>query len=548
MKTIKRIAALLLGTTLLLGLLSGCGNKKQGNEKLVLNVSVCGALDSLDPAMNTDTDADSIFHALYENLMRESDDGSGEVMLTNGMAKEYTEETNYDGTVTYRFTLRSTARWSDGEKVTADDFVYAWQRLADPATNSPNHSLMSVVAGYDEVRETGNKAKLQVSAKDKSTFVVTLSAPCAYFIEGICTAVATMPLRRDLTEDGAGFDMPNVVSNGAYHVSAWSKSSKLTAVRNEEYYEARLVGPDELGFVFASGSEEAWKLYEAGEIDYIAHLPDSVIAELSQDENWKPTAVYATACVLYNHESDLFSNEHIREAFDLAIDRAAAAAAGGAENTPATGLVPYGIPDSGETDDDFRTTGGVLRSIDEEDVNARQAEAREELSYAGYYSTSMFPPIELLYVTGTENDAVAAALQNMWSTTLGVTVMLRGVTQAEYNARMEAKNYELALQKITALYDDAMGFLDRWCSESEQNLINYENGTYDVLIGVAAASENLVARTAFLHDAEMMLFGDMALSPVYFDGTAHLLRDTLRGVYTDGFGNSYFTGVRVNTD
>ena len=124
----------------------------------------------------------------------------------------------------------------------------------------------------------------------------------------------------------------------------------------------------------------------------------------------------------------------------------------------------------------------------------------------------------------------------------------RGVTQAEYNARMEAKNYEPALQKITALYDDAMGFLDRWCSESEQNLINYENGTYDVLIGVAAASENLVARTAFLHDAEMMLFDDMALSPVYFDGTAHLLRDTLRGVYTDGFGNSYFTGVRVNTD
>lgn len=157
--------------------------------------------------------------------------------------------------------------------------------------------------------------------------------------------------------------------------------------------------------------------------------------------------MYATACVLYNHESDLFSNEHTREAFDLAIDRAAAAAAGGAENTPATGLVPYGISDSGETDDDFRTTGGVLRSIDEKDVNARQAEAREELSYAGYYSTSMFPPIELLYVTGTENDAVAAALQNMWSTTLGVTVMLRGVTQAEYNARMEAKIMSLRCKR-----------------------------------------------------------------------------------------------------
>ena len=135
----------------------------------------------------------------------------------------------------------------------------------------------------------------------------------------------------------------------------------------------------------------------------------------------------------------------------------------------------------------------------------------------------MFPPVELLYVTGTENDAVASALQSMWSTTLGVNVILRGVTQSEYNARMEAGNYELALQKVTALYDDAMGFLAR-------------------------ASENPVARTAFLHDAETMLLGETALSPVYFDGTAHMLRDTLRGVYTDGFGNSYFAGVRANTD
>ena len=146
MKAIKRITALALCALMLLGLLSGCGEKKQGDEKFVLNVSVCNVIDSLDPAMNTDADADSVFYALYENLMRESDDGSGEVTLTNGMAKEYTEETNYDGSVTYRFTLRSTARWSDGEKVTADDFVYAWQRLADPATDSPNHALMSVVA------------------------------------------------------------------------------------------------------------------------------------------------------------------------------------------------------------------------------------------------------------------------------------------------------------------------------------------------------------------------------------------------------------------
>jgi len=274
---------------------------------------------------------------------------------------------------------------------------------------------------------------------------------------------------------------------------------------------------------------------------------DEIFAALNE----RKVALEAQGRTIYNLSvgtPDFAPAEHIRKAFDLAIDRAAATAAGGAENSPATGLVPYGIPDSGETEDDFRTTGGELCAIDEEGMSARATQAREELTYAGYYSTSMFPPVELLYVTGTEKDAVASALQSMWSTTLGVNVMLRGVTQAEYNARMEAGNYELALQKVTALYDDAMGFLDRWCSEDEQNLISYENGTYDVLMGVARASEDPVARTAFLHDAETMLLGETALSPVYFDGTAHMLRDTLRGVYTDGFGNSYFAGVRANTD
>ena len=130
-----------------------------------------------------------------------------------------------------------------------------------------------------------------------------------------------MPLRRDLTENGGGFDTPDLVSNGAYHVSAWTKSSELTAARNDEYYEARLVGPRAALHLYCQRGRGVAAL-RSGRDRYIAHLPDSVIAELSQDESWKPTAVYATASVLYNNESDTFSNEHIRKAFDLAIDRA----------------------------------------------------------------------------------------------------------------------------------------------------------------------------------------------------------------------------------
>lgn len=540
-KSGKRLS-LLLCAALLIGVLGGCGKKTEEEERFVLRVSVCDAPASLDPSMNTDTDANSIFYALYDNLMRMSDDGNGGAVLTSGIAKEYTEEVNYDGTVSYRFTLRSSARWSDGQKVTADDFVYAWQRLADPDAGSPNHALMSMVAGYDEVRESGDETRLQVSAKDESTFCVTLSSSCAYFVEGICTSVATMPLRADLADGGAGS-----VSNGAYCLKEIA-ADRLKMERNDEYYEARLVGPDALQFRFAADTASAWALYEAGEIDYIGHLPDSVIEELSQAESWSGTDIYATLCVLYNNQSELFSNEHIRKAFDLAIDRAAAAVAGGAENRAATGLVPYGIDDAPEAEADYRTTGGELCAADEEGLTARQEEAKSELTFAGYYATSMFPPVELIYVENEESKAVAEALQGMWRDTLGVSVMLRSMTQEEYDARMTEGNFELAMQKVVAQYNDAMSFLDRWCSGKTQNLIEYDNETYDVLLGVAGASDNAVARAAFLHDAETMLLEDTALSPVYFDGTASLLREGLRGVYIDGFGTSYFSGVRKGTE
>jgi len=543
MKAIKRITALALCALMLLGLLSGCGEKKQGDEKFVLNVSVCNVIDSLDPAMNTDTDADSVFYALYENLMRESDDGSGEVTLTNGMAKEYTEETNYDGSVTYRFTLRSTARWSDGEKVTADDFVYAWQRLADPATDSPNHALMSVVAGYDDVRETGDKTKLQVSAKDESTFVVTLSAPCAYFIEGICTAVATMPLRRDLTENGGGFDTPDLVSNGAYHVSAWTKSSELTAARSDEYYEARLVGPDELHFIFTAGADEAWQLYEAGDIDYIAHLPNSVIAELSQDESWKPTAVYATTSVLYNNESDTFSNEHIRKAFDLAIDRAALAEQLGVTATAATGCVPDGISDAPESGEDFRTAGGELCAANAEGYAERSAEAARLMTSAGHYQGAGLPTLRFLFVEGEQTRAAALSLFNMWRTATGVAVELVGVSEEEFDAALAAGDFDLALTTLTARCDDPMEYLLPFRGTSESNVCGYRNDTFDLLVGVAESTGDLTARAAFLHDAEAMLLEDSAVSPLCFSGTAYLLREGLAGVSHDCFGHSYFTAV-----
>ena len=193
MKMLRRSVCLLLCAALFLTLLAGCGKQEEPAEDFVVSAAVCGPLETLDPTMNTDVGAESLLSTLFEGLMRMRDDGAGKAVAVAGIAKEYIEEKNYDDTVTYTFTLRSAARWSDGERVTAEDFVYAWQRLVDPATASPNASLLSMVAGYDEVRESGDVSLLGVKAKGESTFLVTLSRPCAYFITSVCTLAGDGP-------------------------------------------------------------------------------------------------------------------------------------------------------------------------------------------------------------------------------------------------------------------------------------------------------------------------------------------------------------------
>ena len=177
---IKRLAALLLPGALCLSLLSGCAKDGEG---LALSVCTGAAPESLDPIYAEDVGGQTILAHLYENLMRVTADSTGKTSVLPGMAKSVDqEEETKEGaiTVTYTFRLRS-ARWSDGQPVTAGDFVYAWQRLANPATGSRYADLLSVVKGYQEARATKDMSLLQVTAKNDNTLVVVLNGRYDWF-------------------------------------------------------------------------------------------------------------------------------------------------------------------------------------------------------------------------------------------------------------------------------------------------------------------------------------------------------------------------------
>ena len=196
----KRMAAVLLMLTLLATLMTGCGEE----EALTLTATLGDGLETLDPIYATDEEDQTILTHLYENLMRQTVDSAGNITLSVGMAKSYSSEENLDGTVTWPFKLRS-AKWSDGRTIKAKDFVYAWRRLANPASGSSYASILSIVAGYDEVRETGDTSLLQVTAKNDSTLEVVLTGNYEWFLSDVCTAVATSPLREDVVTAAAIF-------------------------------------------------------------------------------------------------------------------------------------------------------------------------------------------------------------------------------------------------------------------------------------------------------------------------------------------------------
>lgn len=143
----------------------------------------------MDPAQAVTPAERTVVKHVFENLMRPSAEGA-----VHAVARSYTEETALDGTVTYTFQLRTDAKWSDGSAVTAGDFVYAWRRLVDPETNSPNADALAMVAGYDKA-VLGDTEALQVSAPDDHTLVVVLSGSYPSFIESTCTSAVTMPVQ-----------------------------------------------------------------------------------------------------------------------------------------------------------------------------------------------------------------------------------------------------------------------------------------------------------------------------------------------------------------
>ncbi len=544
----KRLTAAVLAALLIL-LLSGC---KKADEGLSLSVSVGDAPVSLDPIYAEEAGDQTILAHLYENLMRVSVDAAGQTSVVNGMAKsvEVDEETVEGGiAVTYTFRLQS-ARWSDGQAVKADDFVYAWQRLADPASNSPYAGLLSVVRGYQEARASKDMSLLQVSAKNDSTLVVVLDGHHEWFLNEVCTAPATMPLRRDIVQKlklaaGKWWSAPTLlVTNGPYCAVDYQEGNYVQLERNERYRSTQN-GPAGITFYFAD-PEGAENLYASRTTDAVWPLPESRLAELSAGENWSLLPELATYTAVFNCLQEPFADASLREAMCLAVDRNALAQAAGASARAAEGVVPPGVPENEEGD--FRTVGGPLLDNDPAAYEENCRRARDVLLESGYDSGGDVEALEYLYVEDEPGAKEAAELLcRQWEEVLGISVTPRGLTERALMSRLRSGDYTAAGLRLTAAVNDAECFLSDWTTGTYNNVAGYESSAYDTLMSIIAISADGTARMGCLHDAEELLLMDSILAPLYTKGTAWELRETLTGAFRDPRGWFSFAGVYART-
>lgn len=579
MRNTKKFLALLIAVMMLASVMAGCSSKPAAESAAPseaaatpFELSVCLASEptTIDPVLNSAVDGAIMIQHFFEGLNKWVDDGNGNAKITLGQAASQDKVVNADGTVTYTFKIRPDAKWSDGTAVTANDFVYSWQRLATPATAADYAYMIDMVKGYNEVyngtptgkfetktnADTGvaeqvevinyaDPSTLGVSAPDASTFVVTLTYDCPYFQE-ICAFPATYPVRKDIVESAGDqwtFDPATYIGNGPYKMEKWEHNSYIKAVKSDTYYDVAKLGPDTINFQLMDDDNAQLSAFKSNTLQFIMNVPVDEVSTLLSSGELKVVPYLGTYYATFNNKKAPFDDARVREAFSLAIDRNYIV--NNVTQTgelPATGYVPSGLNDAaGAGSDDFRTVGGQYYSVKPEDYEANCEKARQLLADAGYPEGKGFPAVEYLYNTNDRHKAIAEALQQMWQTELGVTVSLNNQDWAVFLENRKDGNYQIARDGWIADYNDPCTFLDMFYTGGGNNDPQYSNADFDKAIDAAKATSDPAERMKNFHKAEDLLVGqDKSIAPIYFYTQMYMLDPTIKGMYYAPLGYFFF--------
>ena len=519
------------------------------DEPFTLDACIASEPWTLDPTLVDSVDGVAYTQHQFEGLMKyqltdapvAADTNMLGAEIANGQAAYYTLSENLR---VYTFTLRDDIYWSDGEPVTANDFVYSWQRLVDPATEAGyGYFLDGIVLNASEIQEgEKDKSELGVRAVGDKTFEVTLEAPCAYFLE-MCASAQLVPLRRDVVEGEDWTDPANIVVNGAYRITEWVHESYIRMEPNEKYYDVANLGPDAIVWWLSESEDDILADYNSGKYDFAENVPSGAVEELKASGEcfFNP---YVGTYYLYLNCS-VISDWRVRAAMVLSVDREniVANVTGGGQ-TPATGFVASGILDSTGADFAYGSSelGAICGSLQKEypDYDLSTYSGRCDLAkklYNEAVAAGAWDPNDIVTYRFNNSDthlAIADACAYDWWRVLGMNVRLEDQEWASYVNGLGEHNFGVARLGWIADYNDPITYLELFVTGNSYNYGLYSDATFDKDITDAKAMLAGAERDRLLYQAEETLFseGGFPVCPIYYYTNMYCMKDVTNVGYS----------------
>lgn len=457
-----------------------------------------------------------ILRDLFEGLVIQNQDGS----VVPGVAESWETKDNQ----TYTFHLRKNAKWSNGEPVTAQDFVYSLHMAVDPKFASPNawylkltgiNNAEAIIDGQKPVESLG------VKALGQHTLQFQLDKPVPYFV-AMTAHTVMMPINQKAVEKfGDNWTKPaNMVSNGAYQLTHWVINERLEMERNPNYWDNKETVINKVTYIPFESQTSAMNRYMTGEVDITSDVPVAMADKLKKEhpDAFKVTPLLCTYYYALNTQRKPFDDVRVRKAISYTIMRDVIANGVTKGNVPAYTFAHQDVANFKATQPEYATWT----------QQQRDQEAAKLLKEAGYDHDHPLKA-SLLYNTSENHKAIAVAIASMLKKNLGMEVTLDNQEWKSYLAARQERNFDIMRASWCGDYNEASTFLTLLTSDNAKNFPSYSNPKYDEVLTKAQAAVDVKQRNQFYDQAEQILAQDMPIAPIYYFMQSRLVNPKLGG-------------------
>lgn len=528
-KVMKRI---LLIVTLAVLFVVSCGGGKGVDTSKTLMINIKEEGKSYDPQLANDSAGELVDSLIGEGLIRDGEGGKP----APGVAEKW--DISPDGLI-WTFHLRKNAKWSNGDPITAKDFKAGWTRALDPKTANEYAFMVYPVKNAEKFNKGEAKAEdLGIEVIDDYTLKVTLEAPLPYF-DKMVKIFTYLPLNEkfyDTVKEKYMTTPETSISSGAYIIKSWTRDSDIVFEKNPNYWNKDAIKLEYVQLKFIADEAASLNAFKNGEID-MTNITTQQAKEFKDDPRAMLTKDGSVWYMIYNMKNKTLANKKIRQALTLAIDKEKMIS--GVLDNRGKAAYTYTVKDSGifGVEKDFsEEAGDIFPKYDPEKAKKLLEEGLKELGM------SKLPEMEMIFNDSGNNKAISEYIQESLRKNLGVELKIQSMTFKERLARMEQRDFDIALAGFAGDYADAISYLERFESTNGNNYSQYVNPQYDAIVKLIKSSADQKARVAAMIELEKIIAEDMPVGLLYYRENVKLVNPRVKGVVMLPIGNDYQLG------